>query len=72
MEYECHQYKIPILINNIAINKIVLSNKFPFGKQDFKCLIGYTDSEKIAPLCIFSAPMIIYKGNFMKIDIFIF
>ena len=30
-EYEFHQYKILILINNIDINKIVVSNKLPFG-----------------------------------------
>ena len=42
-----HQYKSPILINDIDINKIVVSNKFTFGKQDFKCFIGYKDSEKI-------------------------
>ena len=35
-----------ILINNIDINKIVVSNKFPFGKQDFKYFIGYKDCEK--------------------------
>ena len=26
----------PISINDIDINEIVVSNKFPFGKQDFK------------------------------------
>ena len=31
-EYEFHQYKSPILIRNIDINKTVVSNKFPFGK----------------------------------------
>ena len=35
-EYEFHQYKNPISINDIDINKIVVSNKFPSGKQDFK------------------------------------
>ena len=30
-EYEFHQYKSPISINNIDINKIVASNKFSFG-----------------------------------------
>ena len=28
------------------INKIVVSNKLPFGKQDFKYFIGYKDDEK--------------------------
>ena len=42
-EYEFHQYKSPISINGIDINKIGVSNKFPFGKQDFKYFIGYKD-----------------------------
>ena len=35
-EYKFHQYKSPISINNIDINKIVVSNKFPFDKKDFR------------------------------------
>ena len=35
-EYKFHQYRSPILINNKDVNKIVVSNKFPFSKQDFK------------------------------------
>ena len=31
-EYEFHQYKRPISINDIDINEILVSNKFPFGK----------------------------------------
>ena len=34
-EFEFHEYKIPILINEIDINEIVVSDKFPLGKQDF-------------------------------------
>ena len=33
--------KSPILINNIYVNEIVISNKLPFGKQNFKYFIGY-------------------------------
>ena len=58
-----HQYKSPILINGIDINKIVVSNKFPFGKQDFKYFIGYKDNEKIRPLCIFFPERSIYIQN---------
>ena len=45
-EYKYHQKKSPISINNKDINKIVVSNKLHFGKQDFKYFIGYKDSEK--------------------------
>ena len=31
-EYDFHQYKSPILLNDIDINKIVVFNKFPFAK----------------------------------------
>ena len=40
---------IPISVSDIDINKVVVSNKFPFGKQDFTYFIGYKDSE---PLCV--------------------
>ena len=33
--------------------KVVVSNKFIFGKQDFKYFIGYKDDKEIRPLCIF-------------------
>ena len=56
--------KALFLINNLYINKIVVSNKLLFGKEDFKYFIGYKDSEKIRPLCIFCSQMIIYKINF--------
>ena len=56
--------KNPILISNININKIIVFNKLPFGKQDFKFFIGYKDAKKIRPLCIFQTKMIIYKRDF--------
>ena len=43
-EFEFHEYKSPILINDINIDKIVVSDKLPFGKQDFKYFIGYKDA----------------------------
>ena len=60
-EYEFHQYESPISTNNIDINKIVVSNKFTFGKQDFKYFIGYRDNKEIRPLCIFFLEMSTYK-----------
>ena len=56
-EYKFHQYKIPISINNIDINKLVVSNKFPLGKHDFKCFSVYKDNKIIRPLCIFFPEM---------------
>ena len=39
-KYEFHQNKSSVSINNININKTVVSTKLPFGKQDFACFIG--------------------------------
>ena len=39
-EYKFHQRKIPILINDIDINKKVVSNKVPFSKEDFKYFLA--------------------------------
>ena len=49
------------MINDIDINEIVVSNKLPFGKQDFKYFICYKDNKKIRPLCIFFPEMSKYK-----------
>ena len=42
-----HQHKSPILINNIDINKILVSNKVSFGKRLFKYFIGFKDAKKL-------------------------
>ena len=60
-EYQFHQYKSPISINNIDINKILVSKKFPFGKQVLKYFIGYKNNKEIRPLCIFFPEMSMYK-----------
>ena len=65
-EFEFHKYKSPISLKNIDINKLVLSKKFSFGKQDFKYFIGYNDNKEIRPLCIFFPEMSIYKSYFDK------
>ena len=48
------------MINDSDINEIVVPNKFPFGKQDFKYFIGYKDDKEIRPLCIFFPEINIY------------
>ena len=64
--YEFHQYKSSLSINNIDINRIVVS------KQHLTYFVGYKDSEKIIPLCIFRQQLIIYKRNFDEIEVFLF
>ena len=46
-EYKFYGHNSSILINEIDINEIVVSNKLPFNKQDFKYFIGYKDDKKI-------------------------
>ena len=58
-----HQHKSSISINNIDINKILVSNKLPFG---YKYFIGCKDTKKNRPLCIFRPKMGIYKRSFYK------
>ena len=60
-EYEFHQYKSPISINDTDISEIVVSNKSRFDKQDFKYFTGYKDNKEIRRLCIFLLEMKIYK-----------
>ena len=44
-KYKRHQNKSPLSINNIDINKLVVSNKLPFSKQDFINFVGYKDDK---------------------------
>ena len=46
-KYKFHQYKKPISIDNIDINKIVVSHEVSFGKKHFKYLIGYKNAKKL-------------------------
>ena len=62
----------PISIRDIDINKIVVSNKFPLGKEDFKYFVGYKKPGKNRPLCIIHPPKVIYKKMVMKIDVYLF
>ena len=62
--YKFHQYKSPILIDYIDINKIVVSNKISYGKNDFKYFIGYKDAKRIRPSCILLPKISAYRRNF--------
>ena len=35
-KHKFHQYKNPISISDVDMSKIVMSNRLPFGKKDFK------------------------------------
>ena len=65
-KYKFHQYKSPVSIDNIGVNKIVVSNKISFGKNGFKHFIDYNNAEKYRPLWIFFPKMSTYRREFDK------
>ena len=56
---------IKVLIN-IYVNKIVVSNKFPFSKNDSKYFIDYKDAKNIRLLCKFFPKTSAYRRDFNK------
>ena len=71
-EYKFHQNKSPISINDIDINKVVVSNNLSFVKQVFKYFIGYQVPKKNKPLSIFRPKMSVYKRDLIKLDVCIY
>ena len=63
-KHKFHQRKQPILINNVDINKTLVSNKVSFHKKGFKYLIRYNDAKKIRPLCIFLSKLSAHRREF--------
>ena len=64
-KHKFHQYKNPISICNVSIDKIVVSNKVLFGKKGFRYFIGYEDDHaKVMPLCIVLPIMSAYRKDF--------
>ena len=61
---EFNQNKTVILLSNIDINKIVVSNKVSFIKKDRKYFYGHNDAKKIKSLCIFLPKMSAYRKYF--------
>ena len=52
-------------LNDIDVNKILVSNKEPYGtKNSLKCFIAYNDGDAIRPLCILLPQMIGYVKHF--------
>ena len=61
--HKFHQYKSPISIRNIDINKVIVSNTVFFSKIDFECYIG---SKEVIPFCMFLPKMSAYRRDFDK------
>ena len=76
IEVEKHKFdghKNPISIYDVNINRIVVSNKVPFGKKGFISFVGYEDdSLKNMPLFIMLLKMSAYRITFFELNICLF
>ena len=68
-EYEFHQYKSPISINDIDVKEIVLSNKFTLDKKVFKYFIGYKNNKEIRRLCYSFQIWVYIKDILMRLNV---
>ena len=59
----------PILINNIDINNIVISDKVSFGKEGFKYFTGYKDAKKLDLHVYFFQNLVHIEETLMKLNI---
>ena len=69
---EFQQHESSILINNIDINKIVVSNRVSFGEKGFKHFIGYKYAKKIVLYACFFQKCVYIKETLMKQNICLF
>ena len=62
---EFYKNKKVFLIDDVDVNKILVSKKEPYGtKNSFKYFIGYNDNDIIRPLCIRLPQMTGYARKF--------
>ena len=68
-------FKLLIILNLVAIDKIVISDKFKHSNKDFKYFIGYKENNIIGPLTIILPQMsgfakyFDYGGNNLSLKI---
>ena len=67
-----HQYKKPISIKNVDINKIVVSNKVSFGKKSSKYFIGCKDTKKLDLYEYYFQKWVHIEKTLMKLNICLF
>ena len=54
------------------VNEIVVSNKIPFGKSEFKYFIGYKDTKKLDLYVYFSQKWMHIEKTLMKLNMHLF
>ena len=48
-----YRHKIPVPLRDVDIEKVLVSNKIPFGEKNYKYFIGYLyNDDKVKPLNI--------------------
>ena len=71
-KYKFHQHGSPIYIDNVDINKIVVSNKLSFGENFFKNFIGYNDAKKNRSLCYAFQKYVDIEETLIKLNVCLF
>ena len=66
-KHKIHQYKIPISLGDLDMNKITVSNKVPVGKKGFNFLMVL-----MKPFCIMLKKMKAYRIDFNKTKYMLF
>ena len=56
----------PNSIKTVGIGKMIVSNNVPLGKKGFKYFIGYKNTKKFIPLCIFLPKMSAYRTKYIN------
>ena len=52
-KFKFYRHKTPILLGNVDIEKVLVSNKIYFGEKNYKYFIGYLyNDHKVKPLHI--------------------
>ena len=61
-----------LIIKNLDINKIVVSNKVSSGKKSFKYFISYEDAKRIALYVYFTKKWVHIEETWIKLNIYLF
>ena len=75
IEVEKHTFqksKSLFSIYDINVDRIVASNRVPFGKKCFEYFIGYKDGKKFRPLCVMLPKMSACRRDFDETDYMFF
>ena len=67
-----HQHIRPISVKNVDINKVVVSNKLSFGKNDLNTLLAKKIIKKLDLYVYFSQKCVHMEKTLMKLSVYLF